>query len=93
MTTMEGGHRRLQKGIIPHESSRRFHKYFLVSCLWDTLTLRRSYCTKNWPQRSEFSVGKRNVKWQPLIEPHKVLMPQLRIKLGLIKQFVTALDK
>ena len=33
------------------------------------------------------------MKWEPLIEPHKVLMPPLHIKLGLIKQFVTALDK
>ena len=38
-------------------------------------------------------MGKGNVKWEPLIEPHKVLMPLLHIKLGLIKQFVTALDK
>src|SRR6218665_172684 len=28
-----------------------------------------------------------------VIEPHKALMPPLHIKLGLIKQFVTALDK
>ena len=34
-----------------------------------------------------------NVKWEPLIDPRKVLMPPLHIKLGLIKQFVTALDK
>ena len=33
------------------------------------------------------------VKWEPLIEPQKLLMPPLHIKLGLIKQFVTALDK
>ena len=33
------------------------------------------------------------MKWEPLIEPHKVLMPPLHIKLALIKQSVTALDK
>ena len=38
-------------------------------------------------------MGKSNVKWEPLIEPQKVLMPPLHIKLGLIKQSVTALDK
>ncbi|KAL7826779.1 hypothetical protein AOLI_G00319880 [Acnodon oligacanthus] len=37
--------------------------------------------------------GQNNVKWEPLVDPHKVLMPPLQIKLGLIKQFVTALDK
>ena len=41
----------------------------------------------------EFSVGKSNVKWKPLIEPQKVLMPPLHIKISLIKQFVTALHK
>ncbi|KAL7877007.1 hypothetical protein SRHO_G00036500 [Serrasalmus rhombeus] len=40
-----------------------------------------------------FSVGKNNVKWEPLVDPRKVLMPPLHIKLGLIKQFVRALDK
>jgi len=32
-------------------------------------------------------------QWEFLIEPQKVLMPPLHIKLDLIKQFVTALDK
>ena len=51
------------------------------------------YHRKDWPQRTEFSVGKSNVKWEPLKKPQKVLMPPLHIKLGLIKQFVAALDK
>ena len=38
-------------------------------------------------------MGKSNIKWEPLTEPQKVLIPPLHIKLGLIKQFVTALDK
>ena len=38
-------------------------------------------------------MGKSNVKWEPLIEPHKMLMSPLHIMSGLIKQFVTALDK
>src|SRR5215469_12079031 len=33
------------------------------------------------------------LKLEPLVEPLKVLMPPLHIKLGLMKQFVTALDK
>ena len=37
----------------------------------------------------------RNVKWEPLIhiQNRKVLSPPLHLKLGLMKQFVTALDK
>ncbi|KAL6481179.1 hypothetical protein MHYP_G00092590 [Metynnis hypsauchen] len=51
------------------------------------------YHRRDWPQRTEFTVGKNNVKWEPLVDPRKVLMPPLHIKLGLIKQFVRALDK
>ena len=36
---------------------------------------------------------RKNVKNIPLINPKKVLLPPLHIKLGLIKQFVKALDK
>ena len=38
-------------------------------------------------------MGRSNVKWEPLVDPRKVLIPPLHIKLGLMKQFVTALDK
>ena len=46
---------------------------------------------KKW--KSEFTVGDKNVNFKPLIEQSKVLMPPLHIKLGLIKQFVGALQK
>ena len=37
--------------------------------------------------------GCRNVINDPLVEPSKVLLPPLYIKLGLMKQFVKALNK
>ena len=37
------------------------------------------------PKREEFVVGEKNVKNIPLINPKKVLLPPLHIKLGLIK--------
>lgn len=40
----------------------------------------------------DFVIGEKNVKWEPLVEQEKILMPPLHIKLGLIKQFVKALD-
>ena len=45
------------------------------------------------PQRTEFSLGRNIVKWEPLVDPRKMLMPPLHIKLGFMKQFVTASDK
>jgi len=46
----------------------------------------------DWPSRKKFVVGEKNVKYQPLVSQDKVLMLPLHIKLGLIKQFVKALD-
>src|SRR5271163_2951357 len=70
-----------------------FTKFPCFLCLWDSRGTEAHYRRRDWPQRTEFSVGMNNVKWEPLIDPRKVLMPPLHIKLGLIKQFVTALDK
>ena len=44
-------------------------------------------------KRKKFVIRDKNVKHDPLTDPKKVLMPPLHIKLGLIKQFVKALDK
>lgn len=61
-------------------------------CLWDSRNDAKHYKTVEWPKRNEFVVGEKNVKWQPLVKQEKILMPPLHIKLGLIKQFVKALD-
>ena len=70
-----------------------FTKFPCYLCLWDSRDTVAHYNRRNWPQRTEFTIGKNNVKWEPLIDPKKVLLPPLHIKLGLMKQFVTALDK
>ena len=44
-------------------------------------------------KRSNFIPGSKNIRHTPLIEPSKYLLPPLHIKLGLMKQFVKALDK
>ena len=38
-------------------------------------------------------VGKNNIINEPLVEREKIIFPPLHIKLGLMKQFVKALDK
>ncbi|XP_076353274.1 uncharacterized protein LOC143248642 [Tachypleus tridentatus] len=70
-----------------------FTKFLYYPCLWDNRDTAAHYNRKRWPQRTVFSVGRHNVKCEPLIDLQKVLFPPLRIKLGLMKQFVTALDK
>lgn len=69
-----------------------FTKHPCFLCYWDSRATARHYETKDWPSRTGFVIGEKNVKWQPLVEQEKILMPPLHIKLGLIKQFVKALD-
>ena len=70
-----------------------FTKYPCHLCLRDNRDTKAHYHQKIWPRRIEFTVGKNNVKWSPLVDSKKVLLPPLYIKLGLINQFVNALDK
>ena len=45
-----------------------------------------------WPKRT-LKVGEKNVHFESLVDPKKVLLPPLHIKLGMMKQFVKALPK
>lgn len=47
------------------------------------------YMTK----RTEFRVGRDNVKWKPLLDPQKVMFTSLPLNLDFMKQFVIALQK
>lgn len=70
-----------------------FTKFPCFLCLWDSRETTNHYKKKEWKMRDEFKIGEKNVKFEPLVDYNKVLMPPLHIKLGLIKQFVKALDK
>lgn len=70
-----------------------YTKYCCFLCLWDSRARQQHYEVKNWPQRVEFIPGTNNIKYVPLVDPKLVLLPPLHIKLGLMKQFVKALDK
>ena len=70
-----------------------FTKYLCYLCLWCSRDTKAQYQKQVRPKREEFVVGEKNVKNIPLINPKKVLLPPLHIELGLIKQFVKALDK
>lgn len=70
-----------------------FTKYCCFLCLWDSRAVQSHYNVKQWQQRDSFVPGKYNVKFEALVDPKLVILPPLHIKLGLIKQFVKALDK
>ena len=70
-----------------------YMKYPCFLCLWDSRADDLPYKEKDWPARTEFVPGTCSVKHVPLADPRKILLPPLHIKLGLLKNFVKALDK
>jgi hypothetical protein len=70
-----------------------YTKYPCFLCLWDSRADSSHYTHKVWPKRKHFIPGSHNVKDSPLIDPKKVLLPPLHIKLGLMKNYVKALNE
>ena len=70
-----------------------YTKYPCFLCKWDSRAKSEHWVTKQWPMRCQLTVGEHNVINAPLIPRNKVLFPPLHIKLGLMKQFVKALNK
>ena len=65
-----------------------YTKYCCFLCKWDSRDRASHYNIKSWPLRQEYKPGYKNVARPKLIEPQKIVMPVLHIKLGLMKNFV-----
>ena len=59
------------------------HSYYI--CLWDSRADSVHYRKKDWPLINSAAPGQNNIKYAPLVDSDKVLMPPLHIKLGLVK--------
>jgi hypothetical protein len=70
-----------------------YTKFCCFQCKWDSHARSVHYSKKNWPLHKSLTPGRKIVAHQPLVNPCKVLLPPLHIKLGLIKNFVKALDR
>lgn len=70
-----------------------FTKYPCFMCEWDSRDRKNHYKKKVWPVRASLTPGNKNVIEKSLIDPKIVLLPPLHIKLGLMKQFVKALNE
>jgi hypothetical protein len=53
----------------------------------------KHWTKKVWPRRTTLVPSSKNVLREFLVEPNKVLLPPLHIKLGMMKQFVKAPDR
>ena len=66
---------------------------FLASCVCGTAEQGHHWIKRDWPVRSELIPGSLSVLALPLVERFKIVFPPLHIKLGIMKQFVKALEK
>ena len=60
---------------------------------WDSRNRSLHYSRKDWPARKSLETGIMNVKNQPLVEPSTILLPSMHLKLGRMKNFVTAMNQ
>ena len=70
-----------------------FTKYCCFICDWDSRAQPLHYSTKEWPARKSLEPGIMNVENQPLVEPSKILLLSTHLKLGLMKNFVKAVNQ
>uniref|UniRef100_UPI00358FB395 uncharacterized protein n=1 Tax=Myxine glutinosa TaxID=7769 RepID=UPI00358FB395 len=68
-------------------------RLFIDSSTLCTRQDKQHYVQRNWPERSGLEPGSHNVVSHALVTPQKILLPPLHIKLGLMKNFVKALNK
>lgn len=70
-----------------------FTKFPCFLCEWDSRARDKHWTTKEWPSRKDLTPGAKNIVHISLVDPQKILLPPLHIKLGIMKQFVKALSK
>ena len=70
-----------------------FTKFPCFICQWDSRARGQRLSKKQWHVRKMLTSGKKNILHNTLVDPKKILLLPLHIKLGLIKQFVKALPK
>lgn len=70
-----------------------YTKYPCFLCLWESRSDTKHFEQYEWEPRKSFRPGYENVIAKPLIDRTNILLPPLHIKLGLMKNFVKAMDK
>jgi len=70
-----------------------YTKFPCFLCEWDSRDQAHHYVKRTWPARKIFEPGHKNVKHHSLVESSGILLPPLHIKLGLMKNFVKAMDR
>ena len=69
-----------------------FTKFPCYLCMWDSRARNKHWIQKEWPIRETLESGMPNIVSDPIVSPEKIILPPLHIKLGLMRQFVRALN-
>ena len=72
---------------------KEFTKFPCFTCEWGSRVRNQRWSQKQWPLRTTLIPGIKNILNNTIVDPKKILLPPLHIKLGLMKQFVQALRK
>ena len=70
-----------------------YTKFPWFLCLWVSRARTEHWIKKDWPVHSELIPGSLNVLVPPLVKRSQIVFFPLHIKLGIMKQFVKALEK
>ena len=70
-----------------------YTKYPCFLCYWDSRARDKHWAQNDWRIREHLLVGEQNIVNEALVSRDKIIFPPLYIKLGLMKQFVKALNK
>ena len=70
-----------------------FTKYCCLICDWDSRARSLHYSRKDEPATKSLEPGIMNVENQPLVEPSKILLPSMHLKLGLMKNVVKGMNQ
>jgi hypothetical protein len=68
-------------------------KYCCLVCEWESRTRSFRYTRIDWPARKTLESGIMNVENKPIVEPSKILLPSMHLKLGLMKTSVKATNQ
>ena len=70
-----------------------YTKYQCFLCLWNSRDDASHWKTTSWSTRGTLKKGDLNITNEPLVQPNKIIIPPLHIKLGLMSQFVKKMKK
>jgi len=70
-----------------------FTKYCCCLCEWDSRARSLYYPRQYWSARKSLEPGTMNVENQPQVEPGKMFLSSMHLKLGQMKIFVKAMDQ